>query len=69
LDEPYQYEYFRFFEQRRSTAPFEIIDLLPAFQASQEYPLVFRDDPHWNEAGHAFVARMLVDRLIESGRI
>jgi hypothetical protein len=64
LDEPYQYEYFRFFDEQRATAPFEIFSLLPAFQATREFPLVFRDDPHWNEAGHAFVARTLAEHLV-----
>lgn len=62
-NEPYQYEYFRFFEERRATAPFQIINLLPAFQATREFPLVLDDDPHWNEAGNAFVARELADRV------
>jgi hypothetical protein len=64
LDEPYEYEYFRFFEQQRAAASFEIFNLLPAFQATSEFPLVFRDDPHWNEAGHGFVARTLAERLM-----
>jgi hypothetical protein len=60
VDEPYQFEYFRYFEERRADAPFAIFSLLPAFRESHEFPLVFRDDPHWNEAGHALVAQTLV---------
>jgi hypothetical protein len=67
LNEPYQYEYFRYFDERRAGAAFEILDLLPAFRATAEFPLVFEDDPHWNEAGHAFVARTLASHLIERG--
>lgn len=68
VDEPYQYEYFRYFAERRVGAPFEIYDLLPAFQATREFPLVLREDPHWNAAGNAFVARTLADHLIATGR-
>ena len=45
LDEPYQYEYFRFFEEEQTEAGFEIVSLLPAFQKTDRYPLVLRDDP------------------------
>ncbi len=58
VDEPHQYEFFRYFDERRAQAPFQIHDLLPAFRATREYPLVLRKDPHWNPAGHAFVARI-----------
>lgn len=69
LDEPYQYEYFRFFEEAASRVDFPILSLLPAFRASEEFPLVFEDDPHWNERGHAFVARTLARLLEEQGLI
>jgi hypothetical protein len=71
LNEPYQYEYFRYFEE--AGRAYAIINLLPDFQATDRYPLVFRNDPHWNAAGHAFaadaVARHLLTRqLIRSTR-
>ncbi len=69
VDEPYQYEYFRYFAERRAGAPFEIYDLLPAFRATREFPLVLRDDPHWNATGNAFVARTLADYIIVSGQV
>ena len=65
LNEPYQFEYFRYFEQARAEVDFPIFDLLPAFQETDEYPLVFRDDPHWNPRGNAFAARTLASYLIE----
>ena len=69
LNETYQYEYFRYFDESQRAYP--IINMLPDFQATDEYPLVFRQDPHWNAAGHAFVAdtvtrHMLKRRLIYS---
>jgi hypothetical protein len=68
-NEPYQYEYFRFFEERRSTARFPIYDLLPPFKQTTEFPLVFPNDPHWNPAGHAFVARTMLEYLRGAGLI
>jgi hypothetical protein len=62
-DEPFQYEYFRYFEERRAQAPFPIFDLLPAFRRTDAFPLVFPNDPHWNPDGHAFVARTLLEDL------
>jgi hypothetical protein len=63
-NEPYQYEYLRFFDEKKSDAQLEIFDLLPAFQATDQFPLVFRGDPHWNERGHTFVANVIVDHLL-----
>lgn len=62
---PYQYEMFRYFEERASTAAFALHSLLPAFQATQQFPLVFDSDPHWNKAGHEFVAQALASLLID----
>jgi hypothetical protein len=67
VDEPFQFEYFRFFDERRASSLFPIVDLLPAFKATSEFPLVFPHDPHWNPAGHAFVARTMADALVTAG--
>ena len=69
LDEPYQNEYFRFFEEARPQVKYPVFSLLPAFQGTREFPLVFREDPHWNERGNAFAARALVNHLLETGMI
>ena len=50
---------FRYFEERGRTAAFAVHSLLPAFQATEQFPLVFDSDPHWNTAGHEFVAQTL----------
>jgi lysophospholipase L1-like esterase len=63
-DEPYQYEYFRFFAAAAPTAGFPVFDLLPAFRSTKEFPLVFRNDPHWNPRGHEFVAARLEEYLV-----
>ncbi len=65
LDEPYQYELFRYFESKAESASFKIVNMLPAFQSTQKYPLVFRTDPHWNPQGNRFVANLLL-RSLES---
>lgn len=67
LDEPYKNEMFRFFEEKRGAVDFPILNLLPAFQATQEFPLVFEDDPHWNSAGHRFVADQIDAELARLG--
>jgi hypothetical protein len=43
--------------------------MLPAFQATTEFPLCFKSDPHWNVRGNAFVGRFLANYLIDSGII
>ncbi len=63
LDERWQHEFFRYFEERRADAGFEIVDLLPAFREAHEAPLVFAVDPHLNPAGHALVARALTESV------
>jgi SGNH hydrolase-like domain, acetyltransferase AlgX len=63
LNEPFQYEYSRFFDEAQGRLGFPVLNLLPSFQATEEFPLVFRDDPHWNERGHAFVAEAIAEHL------
>ncbi|MFT7667726.1 MAG: hypothetical protein ACI8X5_000409 [Planctomycetota bacterium] len=68
-NEPFQMEYFNFFEEARSRVDYPIFSMLPAFQATEEFPLVFESDPHWNERGHSFVGKVLADHLLESGLV
>jgi hypothetical protein len=65
LDEPFQFEYFRYFDEARGRVDFPIFDLLPAFQTTDKSPLVFRDDPHWNPHGNEFAANSLAAYLIK----
>ena len=65
LNEPFQFEYFKFFEARKGKVDFDIYNLLPAFKNTKEFPLILENDPHWNENGHAFVAKTMVDYLIQ----
>jgi lysophospholipase L1-like esterase len=66
-DEPFQHEYLRFFGGQGPELGFPALDLLPAFQATGRFPLVFPNDPHWNAQGHAFVAETVADYLVREG--
>jgi hypothetical protein len=63
LDEPHQYEYFRYFDE--SVRPYPIVNLLPDFKATDRFPLVFGNDPHWNARGHAFVAEVVAKHVMD----
>ncbi len=54
---------FRFFAEVKSALPYPVLDLLPVFKQSQEFPLYFADDPHWNPAGARLAAQTLLDFL------
>ncbi|HNR30936.1 MAG TPA: GDSL-type esterase/lipase family protein [Candidatus Hydrogenedentes bacterium] len=69
VDEPHQFAYFEFFDEVKDRLPYPVFSLLPAFQATDEYPLTFRRDAHWTEDGHDFVARVVTDHLIEQGLV
>ncbi len=62
LNEPHQFEYFRYFQE--AERPYPVVDLLPDFQMTNKYPLIFREDPHWNAAGHEFVADTMAQHLL-----
>lgn len=65
LDEPFQFEYLHYFRERARSGHIEMIDLLGAFQSTTNFPLVFRNDPHWNEAGHDFVASVMEKYIVK----
>ena len=67
LSEPYQYEYFRFFEDRRERVDFPILNLLSSFQESDRFPLVFSFDRHWNREGHSLAAETVAQYLLQEG--
>jgi len=64
-DPAYHAEYLRFFEEVGPELDYPVVDLVPAFRASSQRPLVFDHDPHWNGAGHALVAEVLASFVIE----
>jgi len=66
---PYVREPFRYFEERRGGLPYPVLNLLPAFEHSDEFPLYFGNDPHWNARGARLAARTVETKLAEMGRI
>lgn len=65
LDEPFADAMFAFYRERAASAPFPVLDLLPQFRATDRFPLVFAQDPHFNEAGNQFVADLLAEPVTE----
>ena len=65
MPEPHQDEYLRFFETQRPQVEYAMLNLLPAFQQTDRFPLVFKNDPHWNAQGHAFVGETVADYLLQ----
>jgi hypothetical protein len=68
-NEPHEMAYFEFFDEAAKKESFPVVSLLPAFQATDRFPLVLPNDAHWNEDGNRFVAETLADLLIERGLI
>lgn len=53
---PYALENFRYFDSKKSAAPFPIITLLDDFKKTDQFPLNFKEDSHWNKKGAQFFA-------------
>jgi hypothetical protein len=68
-DEPHEYAMFEFFDEAAKRESFPIVSLLPAFQATDRFPLVLHNDAHWNPDGNRFVAETLADLLLERGLV
>ena len=68
-DEPHEMAYFDFFDEAAGRESFPILSLLPAFQATDRFPLVLRNDAHWNPDGNLFVAETLADEIVERGLV
>jgi hypothetical protein len=66
---PWVREPFRYFQENRRELPFQVLSVLSAFEASDEFPLFQRDDPHWSAAGAALMARTVARWAAESGLI
>lgn len=64
-DEPYEFAMFEYFDSVKDSVAFDVHSLLPAFRATDRFPLTFPADPHWNAAGNFFVAEITADYLIE----
>jgi hypothetical protein len=66
---PYSREPFRYFAEVSEQLPYPVIDLLPDFEATDEFPLFFAADPHWNRQGARFVAERVAAELVQRGLV
>lgn len=69
LDEPYEYAPFEFFDEAATREEFPIKSLLPEFRATTRFPLVLKNDAHWNPDGNRFAAEAIADFLLEQGLV
>ena len=64
---PHVREPFRYFAEVGDGLPYPVIDLFSAFETSEEFPLFFARDPHWNPSGAGLAARSVYAGLGERG--
>ena len=64
---PYVLEPFRYFAEVEDSLPYPVFSLLPAFEQSEEFPLFFANDPHWNARGGAVAAENVLRGLVDLG--
>ena len=60
---PYALENFRYFDSKKSSAPFPIITMLEDFQNTDRFPLNFQGDSHWNQHGANFFAGKVAEKI------
>ncbi len=56
---------FEWLRELEARVDYPAASLLPAFEASGEFPTAFRHDPHWNPAGHRVAARALASVIVD----
>jgi hypothetical protein len=66
---PYATEAFRYFEETGDSLPYPVISLLSDFEETEEFPLHFANDPHWNERGADFMARSVLGHMRSRGLV
>ena len=64
---PHVREPFRYFAESGDRLPYPVLDLFSAFETSEEFPLFFARDPHWNARGAGLAARSVYAGLLEGG--
>ncbi|MFP4502304.1 MAG: hypothetical protein ACLFTT_14980 [Candidatus Hydrogenedentota bacterium] len=69
VKEPYQFAYLDFFDRVKDELHYPVVNLLPAFESAQTYPLTIPGDAHWNMAGNRVAARALSDYLLREGYV
>jgi len=66
---PHVQEPFHYFAEVGPTLPYPVLDLLPAFASSEEFPLFFARDPHWNRRGAGLAAEGVLRGLRAEGML
>jgi hypothetical protein len=64
---PHVREPFRYFEEMAPGLPYPVLNLLPAFESSEDFPLYFANDPHWSPKGADLSAHQVFERLAAMG--
>ncbi len=64
---PYALENFRYFDDKKSTAPFPLITMLEDFRQTDRFPLNFQKDSHWNKHGAQFFAERVAAHCEQLG--
>jgi hypothetical protein len=60
---PYALENYRYFDGKMGVAPFPIINMVDDFRKTEEFPLNFRVDSHWNKKGARFFAGKVAEQI------
>ncbi|MCZ6816658.1 MAG: SGNH/GDSL hydrolase family protein [Planctomycetota bacterium] len=66
---PFVRQPFVWFDHFKARVDFPCYSLLEALENAAEFPLFFRDDPHWTAAGHKVIAGAVMDILEKEGRL
>lgn len=66
---PYALENYRYFDSKRSTTPFPLISMVEDFKQTDQFPLNFKVDSHWNKRGAHFFAERVADYCEKLGAL
>ena len=64
---PYALENYKYFNARNEGTEFPIISLLNDFKETDQFPLNFTRDSHWNPTGAKFTAETMLKYCLELG--
>lgn len=68
-EEPYRFAFFEEMEQRGRRDGVSVLNLLSAFQLTDERPLCFQNDLHYNATGNRVATEAIAEYLFASGYI
>jgi hypothetical protein len=60
---PYALENYRYFSSKQPETPFPTFTLLDEFRSTDQFPLNFRVDSHWNKQGALFYAEKVSEKI------